>query len=204
MNVNELYILNRSLDGQEIPFVKYQDTLGIRGVMIDIVKDGMISKGILRNYYEFSEYGIKITNRLRRYKNAKKHIKINHLAIGIVSESESILLFWNPLLKEYSMDEISGGLDGEEIAHGLGLLEKNTTNSLDNAELFSSQEWNMGLSQLKSNRIKLLVAEGKLYREEIYFFANEQSCVFDCLSNISYPMSQENIIIKFNERMRVV
>lgn len=62
MNIKEIYVLNRALDGKDIPFMPSFKDMNISEIMIEAIKDGMINKGLLTNYQEFSIEGLKVTD----------------------------------------------------------------------------------------------------------------------------------------------
>ena len=104
MNIYEIYVINRALDGNDIFTLPSFSKLNISNFMIDDIKNVLIKKQILENNSTFTKTGISLTNRLRMFKQAEKHIQIGNIALGVLDKNESILLHYNPLLKEYEIE----------------------------------------------------------------------------------------------------
>ena len=147
MNVNEIYVLNRALDGKDIPFMPTYKSLGISELMINAIKDGLVERGLLKNYNEFTETGIRITEHIRRYKKAKKHVKIDNLLIGIESETESIIIMWNPLFEEYAVSVIDSAMGAEQVAESYDFLAEESDETDSSKEGLSYSEFSKKINR---------------------------------------------------------
>ena len=99
MKKQELHVLNRAIDGKEVYCVN-----GINNrmseLLIDLYKEKLIRKGILKDKKHFTKYGVKIVQRIKDYKESKQYLTINNLTIGI-NGNKAVVLMYNPIYDEY-------------------------------------------------------------------------------------------------------
>ena len=201
MNIKEIYVLNRALDGEDIPFMPSFKTLGISDLVASAIKDGMITRGLLESYDEFTEDGLRITDRIRRYKEAEKHVKIDNLLLGIVDEGQSILILWNPLLEEYSVRVVDSTMGAQQVAEGYGFLAEESDAAADSEESLGYDEFTERFTLDLDNSFELSAESGGTVSKEIFFRADGQLYVYDCDAQILYSKSRENILSVLEERM---
>ncbi len=199
MNINELYMLNRALDGKDILFLTTYKSLNISALMTDAVKERMIRKGLLSKCNEFSEHGLILTNRLLKYKQARKHIKLNHLFIGIINEKESVLIQWYPFLLEYTINMINSMMITSQIVESYDFLSREalkcnhvlkecTLEELTDTYNLSSDFFHLGTQSMGNNTA------------EIYFRFEDKLFVYDCVKHVLQPLNQQDMIDKINIR----
>ena len=203
MNIKEIYVLNRALDGKDILYMPSFRNLGISEIMISAIKDGMIKRGLLKNYTEFTDEGIRIADRIRRYKSAKKHMRIDNLLIGVINEKESILILWNPLLAEYSIRLIDSSMGTDQICEGYGFLSEES-NETDCAEVKLSYNELLAKFIIDSNNsFRLSTNVNGKKSDEIYFKADSRLYVYDYLKNNLYLKNKSDILGNLSERMSI-
>ena len=203
LNIKEIYVFNRALDGKDLVFMPLFKELEISDMVVDAVKEGMIKKGLLKTHGEFTELGLMVAGRLHRYKEAKRHVKIDNLLIGIANEKESILLLWNPLFKEYSIRVVNGEMGGKQISESYDFLMEEADEPKGNiGELISDEDKDMlNVEVTDSFRLSSSFAGNK--SEEVYFKKNNILYIYDCLGQILSSESKQNILSILDERMKL-
>lgn len=201
MNIKEIYVLNRALDGKDIPFMPSFKDMNISEIMIEAIKDGMINKGLLTNYQEFSIEGLKVTDRLRRYKEAKKHIKLNRMLMGLESETQSVVIFWNPIFKEYSISVIKTAMGAEQIAENYNFLTDDIKDESDYSETLEYDEFAKKFTLDYKANFRLTSQFANTKKDEVFFKADGKLYVYDCLEQVLHSTSRKNIVNILKERM---
>lgn len=86
MTLDEIYILNSALDGEDIiglpSFGMLRNKKGMFGG-IDILKASLINKGILEDENKFTDQGIVETKKLSLYKTASRYVTLQGVTIAI-------------------------------------------------------------------------------------------------------------------------
>lgn len=95
MTLNELYVLNSAIDGQDIYSIPAFSKNKLSQMSIDLIKDSMIEKGYLDNINTLTSQGATQVRRIEQFKNAFKYITILNLVIGCIDEEKGILLRLN-------------------------------------------------------------------------------------------------------------
>ncbi|NLM58367.1 MAG: DUF5081 family protein [Clostridium sp.] len=201
MNIKEIYVLNRALDGKDIPFMPSFKDMNISEIMIEAIKDGMINKGLLTNYQEFSIEGLKVTDRLRRYKEAKKHIKLNRMLMGLESETQSVVIFWNPIFKEYSISVIKTAMGAEQIAENYNFLTDDIKDESDYSETLEYDEFAKKFTLDYKANFRLTSQFANTKKDEVFLKADGKLYVYDCLEQVLHSTSRKNIVNILKERM---
>lgn len=206
MNLYEIYIINRALDGEDIFSLPSFATLQINDLIADTVKEGMIAKGILESPHAFTAFGVRMTNRLSQFKNAKKHISIGSVSIGILNANEGVLLFRNQYLNEYEIQMIEITQCVEQIVKAYPFLT-----SVNN--IADVGEESMGLPEgdiVKKYRLTpqnsfRLMSEGENRdaTEELYFSSHNNLYVYECAQQILHIQDLDSILMRIGERMMV-
>jgi hypothetical protein len=204
MNIKEIYVLNRALDGKDIPFMPSFKELNISEIMIEAIKGGMIKKGLLTNYNEFSKEGLKITNRLRRYKEAKKHTKLNRMMMGLESDTQSVVIFWNPIFQEYSISVIKTDMGAEQIAENYDFLTEDVKDEADYSESLEYEKFKKKYIVDHKTNFRLTSQFANSKKDEIFFKADGKLYVYDCLEQILHSTSRKNIVNILKERMSLL
>ena len=95
MTLQEIFVLNNILDGQDVYSLPFLSKLNMTQPIYDTAKDMLIDRGLLINYDEFADEGILIAKRLMSFKNAKKYIEILNLSIGVIDNKQAVMIRWN-------------------------------------------------------------------------------------------------------------
>ena len=206
MNIKEIYVLNRALDGKDIyPLPSFKD-LNMSEILVTSVKDSLIEQGLLENHESFTMEGVRITKRISDYKKAKKYVRINDMVIGILDDDLGVLLQKSYLDESYIFELIS-------ISDSVGQLLKSHPFLQQSVKEQTNQEREMEFDELSkafvlrpSNMFNVATQDNenkKNVTDELYFSSNDQLYIYDCEKKILYSKSQLEIQEALKERMAV-
>ncbi|ROR31772.1 uncharacterized protein DUF5081 [Mobilisporobacter senegalensis] len=105
LTLNEIKTLNRAIDNKSIIGIKNSGNPRTeqKANLFANAKASMIKKGVLKDFYHFTAEGALIFGRLKKYKEAKRHIEIQGIWMGIYDETITIVI--NP--NDYDAYEIN-------------------------------------------------------------------------------------------------
>jgi len=203
MNIKEIYVLNRALDGEDIVFLPSFTKLNMSELTISAVKDGLISRDWLKSYNEFTEDGFRITDYIRRYKEANKHVKLDNLYIGLHDDGDAICIIYNPLFEEYAVDVFDGSMGATQIIESYAFVSEQS-----GADEHRKEELEYavlaGMFRLDSeNSFTFCSSSAETVTEELYFWADGQLYVYDFVEGTLSAISKQDILSSLNERMKV-
>lgn len=107
MKEQELYVINRALDGHDIFGLPKQEELPLTELIIESIKNQLIIKGILETPDRFSDKGLLYAKRLEAYKNAASYIVIDNIILALMEKEKSTLLFYNKYYDEYTLETVA-------------------------------------------------------------------------------------------------
>jgi hypothetical protein len=205
MNIYEIYVINRALDGNDIFTLPSFSKLNISNFMIDDIKNVLIKKQILENNSTFTKTGISLTNRLRMFKQAEKHIQIGNIALGVLDKNESILLHYNPLLKEYEIEIMDSTDLADQMTSFYSFLKPDSTADTVPVEevRMTTQEFNEAFTLDEDSHFRMLIQDKDKKRDEIYFISDGKYYVYDMISYILNSLSHSKLMSLLKERMRI-
>ena len=76
MTLNELYVLNSAIDGQDIYSIPAFSENRLSQMSFDLIKESMIEKGYLEDNNTLSLQGASEVRRIEQFKKAIKYISI--------------------------------------------------------------------------------------------------------------------------------
>jgi len=203
MTANEIYVLNRALDGRDIYSLPPLAGLGLSEVLITSVKDKLIQKNVLKDHDSFTDIGVVLTNRLLQFKNAKKHISIGTVKIGTTDDSEGTLLIYNPYLDAYKIETADLSTCVKQIISAYKFLENcNNENPVEAV-------WEMDINSVKdkykfdsSNSFMLTTHSAeKSDTKELFFKSNNALYIYDCVAEILKLKSRAGALEFLAERI---
>jgi hypothetical protein len=202
MNTKEIYVLNRVLDGEDLKFLPSFANLKMSELTISAVKDGLINRGWLKSYSEFSEEGFRLTDCIRRYKEAKKHIKLDNLCIGLNDDEDTVCIIYNPLFDEYAFDVFDGSMGADQIAESYTFISEQSGADEHRQEKLEYAVL-AGMFRLDSeNSFRLRSSSEETESEEVYFWSDGQLYIYDFIESTLYASSKQSILSSLNERMK--
>ncbi len=132
MTKQEIFILNRALDGTQIYGMPVFEKMHISELLIDTYKEGMIQRGLLVDKGNLTEKGAKIVSTIKDYKESKCYVSLNNLTIGKNDKGKYVSLIYNPVFDEYKFSRI-------ELHDGASVIFDSYT-FLDEIEDFEKSE----------------------------------------------------------------
>jgi len=200
MRSSEIYFLNSALDDAEIPFIPTPPAHEMSMLMIDAVKNSLIQKGLLKNEAEFTNEGVRQTRLLQNYKSAIKHIQINNLSIGILSEIEAVIVAYNPVLKDYSIKLVDCTNIVDQIIESIPFLsiednrkeeDLHDTSTLEVQEKYMLNPW---------NHLRITVWQESAIDDELFFWHEGRYYRYDCTAGSLHKESKQFIVDCLSER----
>lgn len=91
MKEKELQILNLALGGEKIHGLGEETQQTFSKPVVQMVKESLMKKGLLKNENEFTEQGIQLAIQLMQYQKAYKYIHVAHAIIGCYGKENAIL-----------------------------------------------------------------------------------------------------------------
>lgn len=107
MKEQELYVINRALDGHDIFGLPKQEELPLTELIIESIKNQLIIKGLLETHDRFSDKGLLYAKRLEAYKNADSYIVIDNIILALMGKEKSTLLFYNKYYDGYTLETVA-------------------------------------------------------------------------------------------------
>lgn len=189
VNINELYLMNLTLDDNDIFTIPSFQTVHMTGIIADTCYGELVKKGYMEDEDNFTLEGARFLNNVENYKKAKKYVKIGPVVIGIYRENYGILLFWDMYNDEYDfcrvqLHDVTAQLS---VTYPfLGLKECKTdsqivdeTISYDDLIKSYSLKYDNAI-YLSTLDIDLLKKQGRdMVTNEILFYCDEQCYYYD-------------------------
>ena len=88
----ELFVLNRALDGKDMWHVRSFDNVKDKLNVISKAKRSLIEKGLLNNNSSFTKEGIKLVKCLEKYKNTKKYFNFQNVWAALTDDGNAITI----------------------------------------------------------------------------------------------------------------
>ena len=202
MTLNEIYVLNRAIDGAEI-YALPKLNIPLSNLLISSIKDRLIEKRILNTHKSFTDEGIRLTQRIRLYKTAVKYISINRITIGLQDENNGVALIYNPYFNSYAFDRIFSEDIFSDLTGAYAFL-------LEDGEAVIEQEENIEFNLLKErhhidckNSLILKTKSKDAETHEELYFTNNQFYLYDHIRKILMQKSKEKLIDIIRERMKI-
>lgn len=186
MTFQELYVLNRALDGQNIYGIADFSEVNIPDILIDIYKENMIKRGILKDKTNFTVQGAHILSYIKYYKSCDKYIMLNNLIIGKRTNGSMITLIYNPLIKDYKFLPTSSNVNVENIVESYKFLNGITANEEFFVEKIESKELTTKYDYKKNNSLYIKILDN----------VKENSYIIFLYSNIIYIYDEEEYVLK--------
>ena len=201
VKLNEIYVLNRALDGAEIYALPKLD-VPLSDFLISSVKDGLIGKKILSTHKSFTDEGVLLTQRINLYKTATKYISLNQTTIGFLDKNKGIALTYNPYFDTYAFNMVSTEDIVSSLTEVYAFLQ-------EDGEVVDEHEESIAFDVLKERypieRKKSLVLKTKseeLETHEEVFLANNQFYLYNHKEETLARKNKENLLDTIQERVK--
>ena len=205
MNLKDIYVVNRALDGKDIFSLPSFSEIRFSELLISAIKENLIDKGILQDYDSFTDKGVVLANRLKLFKEAKKHVSIDHVNAGILSEKQSVIITWNPLLDDYTIKIMDTAQSAEKLAKVFRfLIPPDSQETKDDQEaVMSHAEFAEAFRLMPGLHFRLRTASENMSTDEVYLSDNGRIYVYDYNACILNPKNQQSVWNQINERLSV-
>ncbi|MCL2136146.1 MAG: DUF5081 family protein [Coriobacteriia bacterium] len=204
MNISELYFLNSIIDDEDIPFISRPSANEVSMLVNDAIKEGLINKRVLANEDQFTEDGARLTRRLMQYKEATKHVLIDNLAMGIIDDTQAVVIIFNPLDGVYnviladSSDRVGQIVESIPLFHhekpSIG-TEVAEPKSVDKDQL--EQLFDLG----PDNHFRLTLHQAHIWTDELFIFDQGHFYRYDYDAQTLFQESESSIIDCLHDRM---
>ena len=202
MTLNEIHVLNRSLDGAEI-YAFPERSSPLSDFLISSVKDRLVEKRILNTHKNFTDEGIRLTQRIYLYKTAVKYISINCITIGLLDENNGVALIHNPCFNSYAFERIFSEDFFSSLTEVYAFLR-------EDGKAVVEQEESIAFNLLKErhhidrkNSLNLKTKLKDIETHEELYVANNQFYLYDHIKQILVQRSKEKLIDIIRERMKI-
>lgn len=205
MKLNEIYVLNRALDGAEIYALPKLDT-PLSNFLIGSVKDGLIRKRILKTYKSFTDEGIRLTQKINLYKAAVKYISINHLTIGLLDENKGVSLYYNSYFDSYIFEMISSEDITSSLVGAYAFLQKEveTVDGVDEQEEIINPDVLKERYHIERENCLILKTKSKdSQTHEKLFFTNNQFHLYNYMNETLIRKTKESLLKIIMERVKI-
>lgn len=204
MTLEEIYVLNRALDGRDIFGLPSFREIGGSEMMIHSVKEQLIRKGLLESESSFTMKGVQAVKHMEDYKNAQKYIQLGSLFIGIKKDQDTaISLVRRGIPQEFEFQALNTGDSFTQLCAIYPFLSQKTK------EPEAANEYEMkyeeliefyGLTIDNTLYLATYTAEGEGLTDEIFFPAEDRVCLYDRKTDtVTRPFTGTEKIIQ--ERM---
>lgn len=197
MTLNELYVLNSAIDGQDIYSIPAFSENRLSQMSFDLIKESMIEKGYLEDNNTLSLQGASEVRRIEQFKKAIKYISILDLIIGCIDEEKGILLnIKNDIEYNFSLINVK-----EVINILIEVFPDLLTNDgLEDTKSVSSKYVNprqlltdYPVKAETSFTLKIFNNNSSENTNEFYFLSNRKKYYYDCDKHILYEKNSKEL-----------
>jgi hypothetical protein len=207
MNINQIKVLNRALDGEDIYGLPSLKEKPISSVQIELIKSDLLAMGILNSHDTLTNEGAMLTRKIKQYKESNKYIHLNHMIIAPIDEGKAIVMkgsiediIFVTVDTTKIVDQLSGiykflSIDSKVKEIGIGSEISRTSLK----EIFIKYK-------IKTDNSFILKTHNQtkaLTTNEVYFAFDENLYVFRSDDNELSTISSKNINNLLKERLSV-
>ncbi|HHX12652.1 MAG TPA: DUF5081 family protein [Clostridiales bacterium] len=204
MNINQIMVLNRALDGEDIYGLPSFTREPISSIQIELVKNDLCRMGVLNSHTTFTNEGAALTRKIQDYKAAKKYIHFNHMIIALINDVKAIVMKQNN--EDISFTTVVTENFLEQLSHVYKFLlmdsesEHSKTSHCTLKEIFLKYK----IKPYNSFTLKTNKKDESLITNELFFESKRQLYVFQSDNNELTSMSSKDVREMLRERLRVL
>lgn len=200
MTPEQVYILNRALDGKDIYSMPSFEGFDMSELTVSMYKDNLIGEGFLETHYSFTDEGLKTTKLILDFKNAKKYVTILDMVLGLIDDRKAVVL--QCINNDYSFSLVNITDAAEQLVSVYKFLSLSTRKDtggmpMEPDEFFKFFDLN------RQNSFNLITEQNEEIIKEIVFSYNIGIYVYDCTEKLLYQKSDKGIKALLSERMRI-
>lgn len=178
MNKQDVFVLNRAIDGKQIYGMPDFANMNISTLLVDVYKEGMIRRGILADKGNLTLEGARIVSCMKEYKESKKYISFNNVVIGKKDTGKAITLLYNPLYDEYKFvrTKLTDGYD--DILELYPFFENIEESKKILVREMNFDEYKSEYGDAKKNILNLKVYEDEVEKVFVLFVRNGKAFLY--------------------------
>lgn len=206
MTLNEICVINRALDGEDIYSLPSFRSLHMTEPLAAVVKQKLIRDGLLTSTSSFSDKGIRTAARIKEFKKAKVYIQIGPLVLGYSNGTTCVLLKRFPGADEYGFECISCKNLYNELTKAYPFILLDCEESA--SEEMPFEQVMKGYSLDIKNGFRLVISEPfkenhPLSSDELYFVYDKKLYIYNCRTEKLSAVSGRQFRSLLQERMRI-
>jgi len=199
MTVEEIYVLNRALDGADIFGLPAFKNIGMSNLLVKEVKKRLIEMKILESESTFTMNGMQTVKRMSDYKEAQKYVKLNGLILGITVDDLAIALVKEKVEKRLDYKFVPTDISDcySQLCSRFPFLLKATASGQSRSMSHVDLRKEFDISGENAIRISTYSSKGKCESDEVLFQHEGQLYLYDETTNEianSFDNSESRII----------
>lgn len=206
MELTEVFIFNRALDGKDIYSLPSFDTLNMSEMLIGVLKDSLVKQGFLKNPNELTSEGARIVERISKFKNAKKYVRIDNMVMGIMSDGFCILLQKSYFDDDYDFFVIDISNGAEQLLESYDFLKRQYAEDLQKEIEISYEELVKEFEIKAADSFEFVTIDNvqkKNKTDEIVFSSRDRLYIYERTKKLLFSKTSVEIQKILNERMAV-
>jgi hypothetical protein len=202
MKLKDLYILNSALDGQDIYSLPTNDSRNLSALSREVVKETMVEKGILQDHSTLTEQGLRLVDRLRRFKQTRRHLSIGDVTLGILENGVAVALIHDTYHDEYDLRIVDASDLYGQVVDSCGFLEYEAGDAVTEVVEMDEESFEKNYELNAHNALRLRAESlGFPTSDEVYFLADDGFHIYDYANHILIGTDKTELLRTLKERL---
>lgn len=184
MTVEEIYVLNSALDGEDIFGLSSFSEIGASKMMFGSVNEQLIRKELLETESSLTMQGVQMVKTLDDYKKSKKYLKLGTLIIGLSEDDVAVALISSGDPVEYEFQYVSMEDGYDHICKVYPFLSMKpggiSEREIDYEELIKEQ----AVSPENILKLSTYSGRGKEETAEVFFSADDKLYLYNEMTKL--------------------
>lgn len=193
MTKQEIFILNRALDGSQIYGMPEFEKMHLSELLIDTYKDGMINRGLLADKANLTEHGADVVSRIRDYKASKCFVSVNNLTIGKSDKGKNVSLIYNPLFDEYKFTRIDLPEDCSVIFDAYPFINEVEETEKSEVGHFSEKEIKQKCVELNAKNSLIIKKNGDVEKSYTVYIRDKKAFMYVSKTGCLYSIGRNEL-----------
>ncbi len=193
MTKQEIFILNRALDGSQIYGMPEFEKMHISELLIDTYKDGMINRGLLADKANLTEHGADVVSRIRDYKASKCFVSLNNMTIGKNDKGKHVSLIYNPLFDEYKFTRIDLPEDGSIIFDSYPFIDEVEEAEKSEVGHFSESEMKQKCPEINTKNSLIIKRNGDVEKSYTAYISDKKAFMYIPKTGCLYSIGKNEL-----------
>ena len=179
MTKQEIFVLNRALDGEPIYGIPDFSGMGISELLIDEYKEKMIREGLLADKENLTVEGATMVSRMEDYKSSNTFVTLNNLTIGKNINGKMVSLMHNPFYDEYSFSRIKISEDCSNLLDAYSFLKNIPDSETVFVEKIAYNDLVAKYGQMKKDYLRITRCENGMESVFTIFTKDNKAYLYD-------------------------